>query len=277
MRAIRTCEDFVPSAGVRALQRGLELLQEVNRSGGIKPGDLAQRLAMARPTVYRLLETLEQLGYVMRSASDGRFRVTRRASSLGDGYDAGVLVGEAAGPILIDLSRRIVWPIDLSIYEDAAMIIQESTHARSPLSIDRGMIGRRIPMLRTAAGRAYLAACPQSERDAILRHLALLDDPEDRPFLDKRVLDTMLRQTARRGYALRDGTEYNPKTASIGVAIRGKDGVLGCLTVIWIRGAIKTADACRQFASSMREAAEAVARRCDERTLAEAKVRRGRR
>jgi IclR family transcriptional regulator, mhp operon transcriptional activator len=67
------------SEGVRAFKRGLDVLHEVNRSGGIRAGDVARQLDLPRPTVYRLLETLEELGYVARSASDDRFRVTRRA------------------------------------------------------------------------------------------------------------------------------------------------------------------------------------------------------
>ena len=82
--------------GVRAFKRGLDVLQEVNRSGGIRAGDVARKLDLPRPTVYRLLETLEELGYVARSASDDRFRVTRRALSLGDGYDPGVVVATLA-------------------------------------------------------------------------------------------------------------------------------------------------------------------------------------
>jgi IclR family transcriptional regulator, mhp operon transcriptional activator len=100
--------------GVRAFKRGLDVLHEVNRSDGIRAGDLARQLDLPRPTVYRLLETLEELGYVARSASDDRFRVTRRALSLGDGYDPGVFICQAAAPYLAELSRDLVWPVDLS-------------------------------------------------------------------------------------------------------------------------------------------------------------------
>ena len=50
------------SEGVRAFKRGLDVLREVNRSGGIRAGDVARALDLPRPTVYRLLETLEELG-----------------------------------------------------------------------------------------------------------------------------------------------------------------------------------------------------------------------
>ncbi|MDQ8731045.1 DNA-binding transcriptional regulator [Bradyrhizobium sp. LHD-71] len=241
--------------GVRSIQRGLDVLLEVNRSGGIRVSELAQRLDLARPTVYRLLETLEELGYVARSASDDRFRVTRKAASLGDGYDPSMLISEAAAPVIGELSKRLVWPVDLSTYENAAMVVQETTHARSPLSIDRGMIGRRLPMLRTSSGRAYLAFCPAAEREIILKHISRAEDPDDQPFLAKDHLDRMLLETRARGFGVRTDGEYNSRTSSIAVPIVKEGFVLGCMSIIWIRIALDPRDAISQFAPPMMEAA----------------------
>ena len=246
------------SEGVRAFKRGLDVLQEVNRSGGIRAGDVARLLDLPRPTVYRLLETLEELGYVARSASDDRFRVTRRASSLGDGYDPGVVICQAAAPYLAELSKTLIWPVDLSTYENAAMVIQETTHSRSPLSIDRGMIGKRLPVLRTSAGRAYLAACGQRERDMIINHLRRIDEADDRPFLDAERLARMIAESSQRGYAIRNEGEFNPKTASIAVPIVRDEIVFGCISIIWIRSALGIEEAVAQFAGPLREAAAAI-------------------
>jgi IclR family transcriptional regulator, mhp operon transcriptional activator len=246
------------SEGVRAFERGLDVLHEVNRSGGIRAGDVARALDLPRPTVYRLLATLEELGYVARSASDDRFRVTRRALSLGDGYDPGVVICQAAAPFLAELSKTLVWPVDLSTYENAAMVVQETTHSRSPLSIDRGMIGKRLPMLRTSAGRAYLAACPARECELIVNHLRRIDEAEDRPFLDEVRLDRMIAETQARGYAIRSEGEYNPKTASIAVPIVRNGAVFGCISIIWIRSALGIEEAVAQFAAQLQETASTI-------------------
>ena len=246
------------SEGVRAFKRGLDVLHEVNRSGGIRAGDVARQLDLPRPTVYRLLETLEELGYIARSASDDRFRVTRRASSLGDGYDPGVVICQAAAPYLAELSKKLVWPVDLSTYENAAMVVQETTHRRSPLSIDRGMIGKRLPMLRTSAGRAYLAACSPRERDVIVNHLRRVDEVEDRPFLEKGRLARMIAETAERGFAIRNEGEYNPKTSSIAVPIVREDVVFGCISIIWIRSAVAIEEAVANYVTPLREAVAAI-------------------
>jgi|SRR5665213_153218 len=260
-------------SSVRALQRGLQILAEVNRSGGIRAGELARRLGLARPTVYRLLETLEELGYVARSASAERFRVTLMTHRLGDGYDRDARVSQAAGPILVELGRALVWPVDLVTCDAGAMVVQESTHSRSPLSIDRGMIGIRLPLLRTAAGRAYLAFCPEPDRRALIAHLGSLDDPADRPFLDPAALDRMIAETVQRGYGMRSiGDDEIPhtsatKTSSIAVPILSGTSVLGCLTIIWLAHALDFPEAIATFFEPMRQAAATIAARQAERPV----------
>ena len=91
---------------VRALARGLNILRYLNKVGATLPGEIASKLGLPRPTVYRLLHTLEEEGYVIWSASDARVRVSPLAAALagrhacvGSGrYEAvGELTFEAGG------------------------------------------------------------------------------------------------------------------------------------------------------------------------------------
>lgn len=248
--------------GVRALRRGLAVLRYINAMGGTGVSAIARALDIPRPTVYRLLQTLEEEGYVVFSSSSAQVRVTRRAASLGDGYLAHSRVCEAAGPVFGEYGPRLVWPLDLTVYENAAMVIQETTHTRSPLSIDRGMIGFRLPMLRTSAGRAYLAFCREEERAMILDHLRRLDDPEDAPFLDAGWLARMLEDTLRRGIAVRDGGEFRPKTSSIAVPVVIEARVCAVVSMIWIRSALSLEEAVAAHGAMLHRIAQAIARAC---------------
>lgn len=247
------------SESVRALTRGLAILRHINASGECRPGEIARALDIPRPTVYRLLETLEEVGYVAFSSSSNLVRVTRLAASLGDGYALQSDLCQAAGPLFAEFSSRLVWPLDLSVYDNAAMVIQETTHGRSPLSIDRAMIGYRMPVLRTSAGRAYLAFCPDIERRAILDHLRRLGDPADYPFLEPAWLDRMLAETRARGIALRDAGEFRPQTSSLAVPVQTPTGLVGTVSVIWIRSAMNTPKALETLAPHVVEVAEKIA------------------
>lgn len=244
---------------MRALARGLAVLAYVNKRGEARPGDVARALGLPRPTVYRLLETLEELGYVAFSATANHVRVTRLAAALGDGHALTSEIMQAAGPIFGEYAKRVVWPLDLTVYNDAAMVVQETTHGRSPLSIDRGMTGYRLPLMRTSAGRAYLAFCPEAERCLILDHLRRLADPADAPFLDPRWLGRMIEETRARGLAVRDGGEFRAETASIAAPILADGAVLGCVSLIWIRSAMTSRRALDDYGAPLREIASRIA------------------
>jgi IclR family mhp operon transcriptional activator len=253
--------DAAPSRkgeSVRALTRGLAILHHINTTGECRPGEIASALGIPRPTIYRLLETLEEAGYVAFSSSSNLVRVTRRAASLGDGYALTSEICQAAGPLFAEYGARLVWPLDLSVYDNAAMVIQETTHGRSPLSIDRAMIGYRLPVLRTSAGRAYLAFCSEDERKAILEHLRRLGDPTDEPFLEPFWLHRMLSETVARGVAVRDAGEFRPQTSSIAVPVMAETGIVGAVSMIWIRSAMNTQKAIETCAPQLYEIAKRI-------------------
>jgi IclR family mhp operon transcriptional activator len=132
---------------VRSLKRGLEVLRALNRCDGAKAQALARIVGLPRPTVYRLLETLETLGYVARSPSDEAWHLTLQVKALSAGFHDETWVVRTAAPVLEALGREVLWPVDLVTLDRDAMAIRESTHGSSPFSIDRGMVGTRLRRL----------------------------------------------------------------------------------------------------------------------------------
>ena len=80
---------------------------------------------------------------------------------------------------MTQFTRDLVWPAALMTFERGACWCARP-RTSSAISIDHGMVGRWLPMLRTAAGRCYLACCPAEERRAILELLARSALQEDR-------------------------------------------------------------------------------------------------
>ncbi|WSH63952.1 DNA-binding transcriptional regulator [Rhizobium ruizarguesonis] len=246
--------------GVRALVRGLAVLREVNLLGAARPGEIATSLGLPRPTVYRLLQTLEEEGLVAFSSTNNRVRVTRLAASLGDGSAAMSVLCQAAGPLFSEYLPKVVWPLDLSIYESAAMVIQETTHGRSPLSVDRGMIGYRLPVLRTSAGRAYLAFISDEERRLIVAHIRRLAVPEDLSFLEAIDLNDLLADIRAKGYATREAGEFRPNTSSIAVPVKLGGTTTACVSIIWIRSALSINEATSRYVEPLMEIADRLSR-----------------
>lgn len=58
---------------IQSLTRGIEGLEMASRDGSVRPADLAERLHTNRSTAYRLLSTMEQLGYLFQNEENKRF------------------------------------------------------------------------------------------------------------------------------------------------------------------------------------------------------------
>ena len=139
---------------IRSFARGLALLEALNRLGSATALVLAREANVPRPTAYRLLRTLEDAGYVGRRGADDSFILRMAVRRLADGFEDTQWIVETAGPALRDLTTRIAWPCDISTLAGTRMLIRDTTHPTAPLSIDRNMIGRELPILASATGLA---------------------------------------------------------------------------------------------------------------------------
>ncbi len=125
-----------------------------------------------RTTVRRLLETLQgREGYVRRSPSDDSFRLTIKVRQLSEGFRDEQWISALAAPLLGDLLREVVWPTDVSTLDVDAMVVRENTHRFSRLSFHRAMVGRRLPLLKTASGLTWLAL-PGTRTQGINRNVS---------------------------------------------------------------------------------------------------------
>jgi len=251
---------------VRSLERGLAVLAAMNRRKLPSVMELARDTRLPRPTVYRLLETLSRAGFVTRSSPHDRYCLARGVRTLSDGFVEDDWIADIAAPLMTQFTRDLVWPVALLTFEESRMLVRETTHEASTLSIDHGMVGRSLPMLRTAAGRCYLAFCPGKERRAILEMLSRSKAPEDRWAREPQRLTKLLDAIKAKGYAIQD-REINPKTTGIAVPVRLGTRVLGSLSSIWISSALTIEDAKAELCPPLATAAARIADAIRERAL----------
>src|ERR1700690_3272771 len=165
---------------IRALNRGLEVLTELNRLERAAINTLANAVGLPRTTTYRILETLRRAGYVERDSHDDCYRPTIMVRALSEGFDDEAMVAYIAKPHLAALCAAIVWPIAIATPSGASMVIRETTDRQSPLALEQYGAGIRVPMLTSAAGRAYLAYCTAQQHETLLELLGRWSLPEGR-------------------------------------------------------------------------------------------------
>ncbi len=254
-----TCARDTEYKTVRGLTRGLLLLNTLNRlDGGACVGKLAELTGLHRTTVRRLLETLQEEGYVRRSESDDSFRLSMKVRELSEGFRDEQWISQLAAPLLAELLQEVHWPTDICTLDVDAMVIRETTHRFSRLSFHRSMVGRRLPLLLTATGLAYLAFCPDAKRD----------DEEGRLARNPVALDNLLRRTRRLGYGENYGSwNSEERIASIAVPICGEQRIYGCLNLVYVARAMTIEQAAQRYLAALQRVAATIEQGIREREL----------
>jgi IclR family transcriptional regulator, mhp operon transcriptional activator len=243
---------------IRALNRGLEVLTELNRLERAAINTLAAAVSLPRTTTFRILETLRLAGYVERDAHDDCYRPTILVRALSEGFDDEALVAHIAKPLLAALGAQIVWPVAIATPSGSTMMIRETTDRQSPLALEQYGAGVRVPMLGSAAGRVYLAFCPAPQRDAMLELLARSSLPEDRVARNRAEVDRLLNETRTQGFGMAHRARRISEETSLAIPVRAKDKILATVTVRYAATAVPLRTAMEQFLPKMREVAQKI-------------------
>ena len=121
------------------------------------------------------------------------------------------------------------------------------------------MVGRELPVLETAGGRAYLAFVSAPERQHILSALRSELGDEKVDYHQDGPLSFILKRTLDLGVGFRV-KGFNNRTMSISAPIMGQERPIGCLTVIWIASAMKFDEVIRTHKDALIAAARAISR-----------------
>jgi len=237
---------------IRALMRGLDALTVLNQRDGATVSEIAQEIRLPRTTVYRILETLCDTGFVFRDATDDRYRLTILVRSLSAGFDDEAWVGTIARPLIHELCREIVWPVAIATLSGTSMMVRETTDHTSPLAVERYSAGFRAPVLASASGRAYLANCSVALRDSLIEALARSNKEDDKLARSRPEVLHLLAETKAQGYATFNRTRRLIDDTALSVPVLVDDRVLAALTVRFSGAAVPLKLAVERFLPMLR-------------------------
>ncbi|MEM9880254.1 MAG: helix-turn-helix domain-containing protein [Pseudomonadota bacterium] len=142
---------------VRALARGLSIVQTLNKFNGLTIDQIGRETGLPRPTAFRLLHTLMDLGYVVYMADERQYRVTPQVSTLSSGYEMRGWMTDIAAPILDEHANKTPWPLTLCTRRDETISVAYVTDQSSQLIVERVSSGVSIPLYDSAVGTVFLA------------------------------------------------------------------------------------------------------------------------
>ncbi|MDP4015094.1 MAG: helix-turn-helix domain-containing protein [Candidatus Nanopelagicales bacterium] len=139
----------------QTLDRGLQVLEVLaDHPAGLNITQVAAQLGISRTSVYRLVTTLQQHGFVRRS-QDRRCRLGMAALALARPLQP--LVRDAAVPVLRRLADQVSATVHLTLVDGSeAQAVAVVEPARSETFAPQ-RVGARAPLDRGLAGRAAVA------------------------------------------------------------------------------------------------------------------------
>jgi IclR family transcriptional regulator, mhp operon transcriptional activator len=242
---------------VRALNRGLSILENLAKFGWLKPRDLSLLTGIDRSSTYRLLHTLIGSGYVAKRSEDGSYALTAKTKTIGDGFMPSERASQIVAPHLRKLTQEISWPCDFAILSGYEVIIAESTHSLSPMTIYRAMVGRKRSLIRSALGHAILSAMREDELENTLTVIDQLGGPDSNIAKNRAIVGKIVREVRDRGYAAVVGLE-DAKISAIALPVRAPNSVIGAVNVIFFRSAMTVAQAADRYLIKLRDCVDQI-------------------
>jgi IclR family mhp operon transcriptional activator len=253
---------------INALARGLEVLRALQAMRAASLHDLHQTTGLSKSTLTRILHTLHRQGMVWQRMVDGAYLPSHSLQQRAQSDNADWLV-EIASPVLEDLCQKVSWPSVLTIPRLDHVEVIETNRPRAYFDdIPLGPIGFRANMLRSASGRAYLAFCPDREREAVLHRLRSKNQPGNEKAHDGDWVMAMVETTRQRGYSTRDADfgghyskvrqDWDDARNSIAMPIRVEGDVLGCINLTWKTKLMTLATAVKRHLGALSESVQAV-------------------
>jgi len=242
---------------IRSVERAIDLLQALNRRPLSTLHDLHRETGLPKPSIVRLLRTLEAKGLAAQSSSYGTYQLLGRVKSLSSGFHHEPLIIEVGEEIMIDFTKREGWPLALALFDLNAMVVRASSIPYTSLSLFHSSLNMRLSMVSRALGRAYLAHSTPNEQKIILEIVKHSQDPEDAVARDGEAMARMIAQVRERGYATRDPV-IETRSSTIAVPVRENGRVVACLGFTWIAAAMPMQKALEQYLPRIVATAEAI-------------------
>ncbi len=179
--------------GVRAVERALDILQAFTvNDHELSASQLLQRVNLSRPTLYRLLQTLVQSGFVVSMGEPQKFRLGPAVGQLTHVWSSGLNISALGQPVMHRVWEFTQETVALFVPQGNMRLCIAEVPSPQALSFKRG-IGYQERIVLGASGQVILAYANTSI-EAIERYAEGIA-------LDPIRFAQELRQIRTRGYA----------------------------------------------------------------------------
>lgn len=207
---------------VPALERGLRLLQEFGRGNAtLGAPELARRLQLPRATVFRMLNTLESMGFLQRAEGGNDYRLGLSVLRLGFEFLSSMDLTELGQPVIARLCEAIRFPCNIVVRDGRYIVYVAKVTPPTPLT-SSVRVGTRLPAHATLLGRILLADLSLPELRALYPEEQLEGHSPNTPRTVIELFD-LVQSDRERGHVAGAGF-YESSISTIAAPVRDHSG-----------------------------------------------------
>jgi DNA-binding IclR family transcriptional regulator len=169
-RAVRSMSKSVQ--GAQSFARNISILQQIaDASTAPTRAELLKHCGLTRPTLYRIIASLEAEGLI-EATRDNRYRLGGRLVGLARQALAQNDVRKIAEPSLARLRDATGETVHLAIRTGDEIVYIDKIESREVVRM-ASTIGTRVFFHSSSVGKAFLSALPTSHADRLIDHMTL--------------------------------------------------------------------------------------------------------
>jgi DNA-binding IclR family transcriptional regulator len=214
---------------VASVARAMRVLQAFgDHPGGVALTRLSAELGYGKPSLSKIMSTMEREGFVRRDGI-GHFHLSWRLLALAFGHAQRVGISGVCMPVLQALADDTDELVQLTVIEgDRVLFVAKAEGPGQTLRLVP-LVGVVAPTHATASGKVWLASLPETRALQVMRRQGLAP-VTSRTITSRPRLLAQLRRVRRDGYAITDG-ELAEEGRAIAAPIRYGDRVVGAVAV----------------------------------------------
>lgn len=152
---------------VPALEKSLDILEYLSElSVPQSQADIARALNRKTSEIFRMLDCLEQRGYLLRD-SDAKYQLSLKLYKLAHTHSPIEKLLEAARSPMRQLAQQLRESVHLSILHEQQLLVVAEELNPNPIRLSVE-VGKSFPAVQTASGRLLLSQLNKSELDSFL-------------------------------------------------------------------------------------------------------------
>ena len=207
---------------VKVLRKAFQILEVLHRTEreGARLSEIVATVKLPKPTVFRILRTLESLGYLVFDGALETYRIAQRLKDLGQS-NISELLSRLARPVMMTLLAEFEQTVNLALFEDGRLVYKDMLEGLRSVRM-QPIPGVFIPITESALGKSILAFLPR-ERVLCLVRRSSIKPPNSRSNERTTVLFQELDKVRRSGFAV-DDEQVEKGLRCVGAPIFDKNG-----------------------------------------------------